>query len=73
MAWGRREADALDRTTLAELSRALAVVTLDPAERSAFIEAMRPVYDPVERIIGKDHVDRVRRAADDACVGKAIS
>ena len=73
IAWERREADALDRTTLAELNRALAVVTLDPAERAAFVEATRPVYDVMERIIGKDDVARVRRAADDARVGKAIS
>ena len=66
IAWERREAEALDRTTLEELGRTLAIVSLSASERQAFVDATRPVYDAMGRIVGKEQIVNLQRAADAA-------
>ena len=66
VAWDRREAEAADRETLALLRRTMTVVTLDEAERRAFVSAAQPVYAAMEQIVGRTEVARVRQAAESA-------
>lgn len=66
IAWERREAETLDKTTLAELAKSLDIVTLTAAERAAFVAATQPVYETMSRFIGKDQIEKLQRAAEAA-------
>ena len=66
IAWERREAETLDKTTLAELAKSLEIVTLTPPEREAFVAVTRPVYETMSRFIGKDQIEKLQRAAEAA-------
>ncbi|HTW85719.1 MAG TPA: TRAP transporter substrate-binding protein DctP [Candidatus Sulfotelmatobacter sp.] len=66
MSWQSEDAARAERAAFAELEKRLEIIRLNDAEHRAFVASTQSAYGVLERLVGKEPIAQIRRAADQA-------